>query len=171
MAALGLDDRRTRPLGHGTLGKGGIILSSVATKYRLGLTLHAGALIVPLTAPRPHSTWESAMNAAFPASTSPAKEVANFVLSRNRYPSCGGRIGGTGAPGGGSWMSVATDSPLSGAKAVTSTSRATFGSLPASVMTAPPQADLLTYATNGLRHGFRRAPRQRVGTRLQQRTF
>jgi hypothetical protein len=32
-------------------------------------------------------------------------------------PVCGGRIGGTGAPGGGSAMRVLTDSPLSGAKA------------------------------------------------------
>ena len=29
-----------------------------------------------------------------------------FSLSRNRYPSCGGSIGGTGAPGGGSLISV-----------------------------------------------------------------
>ena len=42
-----------------------------------------------------------------------------LVLSRNRKPSCGGNIGGTGAPGGGSLMSAATDSPLSGAKAAT----------------------------------------------------
>ena len=35
-------------------------------------------------------------------------------------------------------MSVATDSPLSGAKAVIYTNAATFGLVPASVITAPP---------------------------------
>src|SRR5437870_991072 len=43
---------------------GGIILSSVAIKYQLGLVFHAGSLIVPLSASMPHGTWESAMNAA-----------------------------------------------------------------------------------------------------------
>ena len=65
------------------LRRGGIILSSVATKYQLCLVFHAGSLIVPLSAPTPHGTWESAMNAAFSASTSPAKEAANLALSRN----------------------------------------------------------------------------------------
>jgi hypothetical protein len=37
-------------------------------------------------------------------------------LSGNKKPSCGGSIGGTGAPGGGSLISDPTDSPLSGAK-------------------------------------------------------
>src|SRR6267143_1765475 len=91
---------------------GGIILSSVAIRYQLGLALHAGSRIVPLRAATPHGTWESAMNAAFSASTA--------------------------APGGGSLISVATDSPLSGANAVMYTSPATFGSFPASVITAPP---------------------------------
>src|SRR5208282_1910417 len=117
---------------------GGIILSSVTTKYQLGLAFQAGSLIVPLMAPTPHGTCESAMNAAFSASTSAAKEAGNLALSRNRKPSCGGMMGGTGAPGGGSLMSVATDSPLSGAKAVMYTRPATFGLLPASVITAPP---------------------------------
>jgi hypothetical protein len=58
------------------------------------------------------------MNAALLASTSAAKEAGNLALSRNKKPSGVGTIGGTGAPGGGSLMSVATDSPLSGAKAV-----------------------------------------------------
>src|SRR5437016_11576043 len=87
---------------------GGIILSSVAIRYQLGLAFHAGSLIWPLRAATPHGTWESAMNAAFSASTSPAKEAGNFALSRNKKPSCGGRIGGTGAPGGGSFIRVAT---------------------------------------------------------------
>src|ERR1700752_1069305 len=117
---------------------GGIILSSVATRYQLGLAFHAGSLIAPLSAPTPHGTCESAMNAALSASTSAANEAWNLALSRNKKPSCGGSIGGTGAPGGGSLISVATDSPLSGAKAVIYTSPATLGSLPASVITAPP---------------------------------
>ena len=96
---------------------GGIILSSVAIKYQLGLFFQAGTLIEPLRASTPQGTCESAMNSAFSLATSAAKEAANFSLSRNRKPSCGGNIGGTGAPGGGSLMSAATDSPLSGAKA------------------------------------------------------
>src|SRR5204862_1934169 len=86
----------------------------------------------------PQGTCESAMNPAKSGATSAANDAANFVLSRNRYPSCGGRIGGTGAPGGGSLIRTATDSPLSGANAAMYTSPATFGSLPASVITAPP---------------------------------
>src|SRR5438105_15614475 len=95
----------------------GIILSSVVTRYQLGFIFHAGCSIAPLSAATPHGTCESAMNAAFSASTSAANEAWNFVLSRKRYPSCGGKIGGTGASGGGSLISVATDSPLSGANA------------------------------------------------------
>src|ERR1700752_5541146 len=97
---------------------GGIILSSVTTRYQLGLVRHAGSVISPPSALSPHGTCESAMNAAFSAGKSPAKEAANFARSRNRKPSCGGRIGGTGAPGGGFLISDETDSPLSGAKAV-----------------------------------------------------
>src|SRR5439155_16269255 len=96
---------------------GGIILSSVDTRYQLGLVLQAGAVIVPARAPTPHGTWELAMNAAVSASTSAAKEKWNFAGSRRRKPSWAGRMGGTGAPGGGSLISDDTDSPLSGAKA------------------------------------------------------
>src|SRR5260370_5213225 len=78
---------------------GGIILSSVVTRYQLGLVLHAGSLIAPLMAPMPHGTWESAISAAFSGSTSAAKEAGNFALSRNRKPSCAGSIGGTCSPG------------------------------------------------------------------------
>src|SRR6202162_1579986 len=96
---------------------GGIIRSTVATKYQLGLLRQAGSVTVPLSASTPQGTCESAMNAASRAGTSAAKDSANFDRSRNRNPSCGGRIGGTGAPGGGSAISVLTDSPVSGAKA------------------------------------------------------
>src|SRR2546422_11375707 len=85
---------------------GGIILSSVVTRYQLGLVLHAGSLIAPLMAPMPHGTWESAMNSAFSASTSAAKEAGDFVLSRNKKPSCGGSIGGSGGPRGGAVRST-----------------------------------------------------------------
>src|SRR6267142_5700336 len=81
---------------------GGIILSSVVTRYQLGFVFHAGASIEPLSAATPHGTCESAINAAFSGSTSAANEAWNFVLLRSRYPSCSGKIGGTGASGGGS---------------------------------------------------------------------
>src|SRR5215217_9433213 len=90
---------------------GGIIRSSVATRYQLGFVFQAGSLTAPSSAPTPHGTCESAMNAAFSASTSAANEAANLTLSRNRKPSCGGRIGGTGAPGAGSLINEETDSP------------------------------------------------------------
>src|SRR5437764_7430236 len=92
---------------------GGIILSSVTSRYQLGLVFQAGSVITPPRASTPHGTWESAMNAAFSVSTSAAKEAGNAFLSRNKKPSWGGRIGGAGAPGGGSLISAATDSPLS----------------------------------------------------------
>src|SRR5215469_730258 len=96
---------------------GGIILSLLVTMYQLGLRYHAGSVIVVPSASTPHGTCESAMKAAVSSSTSAAKASANLALSRNRKPSCGGRIGGTAAPGGGSLMSAATDSPASGANA------------------------------------------------------
>src|SRR4030095_3065977 len=117
---------------------GGIILSSVATRYQLGLFFHAGSVIAPPSASTPQGTCASAMNAAVSAFTSAAKAAANLALSRNRNPSSGGKIGGTGAPGGGSLMSEATDSPLSGANAAMYTRPATFGWLAASVITTPP---------------------------------
>src|SRR5258706_8141428 len=97
---------------------GGIILSLVATKYQLGFVRHAGVVTAPPAASRPHGTCASAMNAACSGRTSAAKDSANFARSRKRNPSCGGRIGGTGAPGGGLAICVFTDSPLSGAEAV-----------------------------------------------------
>src|ERR1700757_5294862 len=95
---------------------GGIILSSVVTRYQLGLVRHAGSLIAPLMAPVPHGTWESAINAAFSGSTSAAKEAGNFALSRNKKPSCGGSIGGWGPPDGNPLISDPPDSPLSRAQ-------------------------------------------------------
>src|SRR3989441_10843542 len=91
---------------------GGIILSSVVTRYQLGLVLHAGSLIARLMAPMPHGTWESAINAAFSGSTAAAKEAGNFTLARNKKPSCGGSIGGTGAPPGGGLIKGSPHPPL-----------------------------------------------------------
>src|SRR5262245_64968657 len=96
---------------------GGIIRSSVDTRYQLGFFFHAASVIAPLSASSPHGTCESAMNDAASSLTSAANDARNFERSRNRYPSCGGRIGGTGAPGGGFLISADTDSPLSGANA------------------------------------------------------
>src|SRR5262252_6369574 len=90
---------------------GGIILSLLATRYQLGLDFHAGVVTAPFSASTPHGTCESAMNLAVSGLTYAANEDANFSRSRNKKPSCGGRIGGTGAPGGGSLMSDETDSP------------------------------------------------------------
>src|ERR1700704_6212431 len=96
---------------------GGIILSSVETRYQLGFVLHAGSVTAPLRASRPHGTCESAMNAAASSLTSAANDARNFVRSRSKKPSWGGRIGGTAALGGGFLIRADTDSPLSGAKA------------------------------------------------------
>src|SRR5262245_20856928 len=82
MATRGLDNGRTGPPGHLTLGRWGIIRSSVATRYQLGLLCQAGSLIVALRASTPHGTCESAMNAACSALKSPAKEAWNFSRSR-----------------------------------------------------------------------------------------
>src|SRR2546428_13141338 len=107
----------------------GIIRSSVATRYQLGLVRHDAAVTSPLSALRPQGTCDWAMNSASGASTSAANEAANFALSRNKNPSWGGRIGGTGAPGAGFWINLSTDSPLSAAKAAMETSPTTLGSL------------------------------------------
>src|SRR3981189_2025278 len=77
---------------------GGIILSSVVSRYQLGFVLHAGSPIAPRTPPIPHGTWESAIHGAFSGSTQAGKEAGSFALSRNKKPSRGGSIGGTGAP-------------------------------------------------------------------------
>jgi hypothetical protein len=79
---------------------GGIIRSSVTTRYQLGLIRHAASLIIPPRAFTPQGTWESAMNAARPAGRSPANEAWNLSRSSNRKPSRGGRIGGCGPSAG-----------------------------------------------------------------------
>jgi hypothetical protein len=64
VAARGFGHRRVGAFGHGPLGGRGIIRSSVATRYRLGLIRQAASVIVPPSAFTPQGTWESAMNAA-----------------------------------------------------------------------------------------------------------
>src|SRR5437773_12557799 len=73
---------------------GGIILSSVETRYQLGFVFHAGSGSAPLRASRPHGTCESAMNdaaAGLSASSSssvsfrhPGIEVALDIVRRGR---------------------------------------------------------------------------------------
>ena len=88
------------------------------SRYQLGLLCHAGSLIVPLGASRPHGTCESAMNAACSAITSAANASWNFARSRNRSrpgaaeSAAAGRVR-SAEPA----MRVFTDSPLSGTKA------------------------------------------------------
>src|SRR5260370_37175083 len=96
---------------------GGIILSSVVTRYQLGLVRQAGWVTCPPRASTPQGTCESAMNAARSAGRSPANEAWNLSPSRNRKPSLGGRIGGPGTSDGKPAGSVVTDSPASGAHA------------------------------------------------------
>src|SRR5207237_6414038 len=96
---------------------GGIILSSVETRYQLGFVFHAGSLTAPSRAARLHGTCESAMNDAASGLTSAANDARNCARSRNRYPSSGGMIGGAGAPGSGFLISDDTDSLVCGGNA------------------------------------------------------
>ena len=53
MAAGDFDNGRTRPRRLSRWAGGGIIRSSVETRYQLGLLRHAGSLMVPLRASTP----------------------------------------------------------------------------------------------------------------------
>src|SRR6516225_6601406 len=98
---------------------GGIILSSLAIMYQLGLVFHAGEVTSPEYAPTPQGTWDTAMKLARLGFTSAANDARNLAGSRRRKPSVDGRTGGSAAPGGGFAPSLATGSPASGAKAAT----------------------------------------------------
>ena len=63
---------------------GGIILSSVAIRYQLGLVFQAGSSDRTRESCNAPRHLESAMNAAFTSLTSAANEARNFALSRNR---------------------------------------------------------------------------------------
>src|SRR6058998_4092382 len=65
---------------------GGIILSSVDTRYQLGLDFHAGSVTAPFSASRPQGTCSSATNAAASGATSAAKDSPNLALWRNKNP-------------------------------------------------------------------------------------
>jgi hypothetical protein len=112
VAAGDLDHGEAGPLRHGALGRRGDhpILGREQVPARLGPPGRVG----DRSAEGVHAqgTWESAMNAACSAG-----RPWNFSRSSSRKPSLGGRIGGTGAPGGGLAIRVLTDSPLSGANA------------------------------------------------------
>jgi hypothetical protein len=116
VAARDLGHGRTRPRRHLTLRRWGIIRSSVATRYQLGLLRHAGSLIVPLRASTPHGTCESAMNAACSALTSPANEAWTFP-GRGRETRPAAAESAARARGGRICNQGVTDSPSSGAKA------------------------------------------------------
>ena len=109
VAALQLDDGRAARFDISALrgGRNHLVVGRHQVPARLASSMPV-RVTAPFSASTPHGTCESAMNAAVFASTSAANAAANFALSRNRKPSCGGRIGGTGAPGGGSLMSDAT---------------------------------------------------------------
>src|ERR1700683_576212 len=65
---------------------GGIMWSSVATRYQDGLLRQAGSVTAPFSTSTAVGTWESAMNAASFSGTSAAKDAANLSRSRNRNP-------------------------------------------------------------------------------------
>src|SRR5579864_407987 len=96
---------------------GAIMWSSVVSRYQLGFAFQAAAVAPPLAAASAHGTWELAMKSAISGFTSAAKDAANFWRSRNRKPSCGGRIGGAGAPAGAFLRRERTESPVSAANA------------------------------------------------------
>ena len=78
---------------------GGIIRSSVATRYQLGLARQAGSVIAAaesVDAPRDLGVGHER---GLVGRQSAANEAANFSRSRRRKPSSGGRIGGTGRRG------------------------------------------------------------------------
>jgi len=57
---------------------GGIIRSSVVTRYQLGFVFQAASVTVPLNASSPHGTCEAAMKAAVSGFTSPANAAGSF---------------------------------------------------------------------------------------------
>ena len=59
-----LADRGAGPVGHSPLAAGGIIWSSVVTRYQQGLARQVGWLTSPPRASTPHGTCESARNYA-----------------------------------------------------------------------------------------------------------
>jgi hypothetical protein len=58
---------------------GGIMRSSVATRYQLGFVRQAGSVTAPPSAPTPHATCASARNAAWAVGRGNA-EIARFTF-------------------------------------------------------------------------------------------
>jgi len=87
--------------------------------------------------PQAHGTWESAINALFGVYVG-RERGGNFALSRNKKPSCGGSIGGTGRAGRWVFNKRPNRLALVRTKAAMYTRAETFGWFPASVITAPP---------------------------------
>ena len=117
VAAAGLGHLGAGALGHDALGRrrDHAVVGGDQVPARLGLPGRLGDRAGErIDAP---GDLRIRHEAACAGATSAAKESANLSRSRNRKPSCGGRIGGTGAPGGGFAISEETDSPASGAKA------------------------------------------------------
>ena len=117
VAPLGFDDGRTSALGHGTLrvGRDHLVVGrdEVPAWLRLPRRLRDGA-VERVEAPRDLRVRHEGGRVSAHVRGERRGELRPI---EKRKPSCGGRIGGTGAPGGGFLISADTDSPLSGAKA------------------------------------------------------
>src|ERR1700747_2902878 len=116
-----------------------IVLSAPATTIQLGFSLHAGVVITALKLSAALSTCDCDMKAACSTERSAAKYSWNWVGARYVKPSAVFLI----APDllrslGKRFPSSASFSPASGMCAATYTNPATDGSVPASVITAPP---------------------------------
>jgi len=73
-----LADRGAGPVAMARWATGGIIRSSVVTRYQQGLARQVGWLTWPPRASTPHGTCESARNWASAAGRSPAREPWKF---------------------------------------------------------------------------------------------
>src|SRR5215471_13899624 len=110
--------------------------SCVDTWYQLGFDFQAGVVTGDVNESLENRTCDSAINAALAAGISAQKSAAKDGGSIYKYPSLVSLIP---LPAGGIACSMVAElSPVSGAKAAIYTNADTFGSLPASVMTAPP---------------------------------
>ena len=89
VAARRLDDVAPARLAICRWAGGGIIRSSVATRYQLGLLLQAGSVTAPPSAVNAPRNLRVGHERGLLGSTSAANEAANLALSRNRKPSCG----------------------------------------------------------------------------------
>src|SRR5580704_705092 len=110
--------------------------SEPATMYHVGLFFQAGLETLWVNASVEMGTCAIAMNAACSAGTSAAKSAAKCSCSIHQFPSLSGL---NALDACGTACSIEAQlSPSSRANAAMYTSAATFGSLPASVMTDPP---------------------------------